>query len=331
MLLQGTGELAVRLYALAAQVYGLYQEAEWTRRQCFPHTATGEALDRHAFLRGLTRQGAVRAEGKLEFSLSRGAGVDLVIPKGTVCMTAGLVAFETLEEGTIPAGRLATEVAARAVLPGPGGNVGAGSIRTMAVAPAGVAFCTNPGAFTGGRGEEEDEALRARVLASFRRLPNGTNAAYYEQEALAVEGVAAVNVLPKHRGLGTVDLYIAGSGGMPSDSLVERVQGVLEEKREIAVDLKVLAPQGVTVDVLVSVTAGKQEETETVKQAVRRAVETWFDGRMLGRKLLLADLRQVIYGVEGVANYRIDAPANDVPVTEGQLPVLGQLSVEELL
>ena len=52
----GTGELAVRMYALAAQVYGLYQEAEWTRRQCFPQTATGVDLDKHAFLRGLARQ-----------------------------------------------------------------------------------------------------------------------------------------------------------------------------------------------------------------------------------------------------------------------------------
>lgn len=37
------GEAAVRLYALAAQVYGLYAELDWTRKQCFPQTATGEA------------------------------------------------------------------------------------------------------------------------------------------------------------------------------------------------------------------------------------------------------------------------------------------------
>ena len=50
--LAGTGELAVRLYALAAQVYGLYEEAAWTKRQCFPQTATGEDLEKHAELRG---------------------------------------------------------------------------------------------------------------------------------------------------------------------------------------------------------------------------------------------------------------------------------------
>ena len=46
MALSGAGEQAVRMYALAAQVYGLYEEAAWTKKQCFPQTATGEDLDR---------------------------------------------------------------------------------------------------------------------------------------------------------------------------------------------------------------------------------------------------------------------------------------------
>ena len=330
MLPEGTGELAVRLYALAAQVYGLYQEAEWTRRQCFPQTATGEELDKHAFLRGLTRNEAVRAAGTLRFSVGTAAQTDLPIPQGTVCMTAGLVTFETTREAVLPAGKLSVDVPAQAVLPGSGGNTPAGTIRTMAVAPTGVAACTNPAAFTGGRETEEDEELRARILASYQRLPNGTNAAYYEQEATALEGVAAANVLPKNRGLGTVDIYIAADGGLPSQELLEEVQDALESKREIAVDLRVLSPQAVTVNVLVSVKARESHLIQSVREAVSAAIQTWFDGGLLGKDLLLADLRQRIYETEGVANYRIDSPANDVTVSPGQLPVLGVLSVEEL-
>lgn len=330
MLPEGTGELAVRLYALAAQVYGLYQEAEWTRRQCFPQTATGEELDKHAFLRGLTRNEAVRAAGTLRFSVGTAAQTDLPIPQGTVCMTAGLVTFETTREAVLPAGKLSVDVPAQAVLPGSGGNTPAGTIRTMAVAPTGVAACTNPAAFTGGRETEGDEDLRARILASYQRLPNGTNAAYYEQEATALEGVAAANVLPKNRGLGTVDIYIAADGGLPSQELLEEVQDALESKREIAVDLRVLSPQAVTVNVLVSVKARESHLIQSVREAVSAAIQTWFDGGLLGKDLLLADLRQRIYETEGVANYRIDSPANDVTVSPGQLPVLGVLSVEEL-
>ena len=38
-------ELAVRLYAAAAQIESLYAYADWSRRQCFPQTAAGEYLD----------------------------------------------------------------------------------------------------------------------------------------------------------------------------------------------------------------------------------------------------------------------------------------------
>lgn len=328
---EGTGELAVRLYALAAQVYGLYEEAAWTRRQCFPQTATGEDLDKHAFLRGLRRSEAVRAAGTLRFSVGTAAQTGLPIPEGTVCLTAGLVRFETTEAAVLPAGQRSVDVPARAVLPGAGGNVPAGTVRAMAVAPTGVAACTNPAAFTGGREVEDDEALRARVLASYRRLANGTNAAYYARQATALAGVAAANVLPKQRGLGTVDVYIAADGGLPSQALVEAVRQSLEAEREIAVDLRVLAPQAVPVNVLVRVKAGDAHDPAAVRQAVSAALQTWFDGTRLGKDLLLADLRQRVYETEGVANYRIDAPANDVAVAPGQLPVLGTLSVEALV
>lgn len=326
----GTGELAVRMYALASQVYGLYQECAWTARQCFPQTATGAELEKHGFLRGVSRNGARKAQGRLRFSVPQGAGEDLVIPQGTVCMTAGLVAFETTQEGVLPAGELAVEVPAQAVQAGQGGNAAAGTVRTMAVAPAGVAACTNPAAFSGGREEEGDEALRQRILATYRRLPNGTNAAYYQQEALAVEGVTAAAVLPKKRGIGTVDVIVAGVGGMPEAALVDQVEQTLEKKREIAVDLKVSPPEAVSVDLVLAVKPEKGLLPRPVLDRVEAAMETWFDGTMLGRDLLLAQIGQKIFSVEGVANYQIKGPLQDLTVTAGQLPVLGELYVEEL-
>lgn len=281
------GEAAVRLYALAAQVYGLYAELDWTRKQCFPQTATGEALDKHGFLRGLTRQAATKAEGKLRFSVQVAAGEDLPIPKGTVGLTAGQVAFETVEEAVLSAGSLSVDVLAQAVEAGPSGNTAAGLIRSMSVAPAGIAACTNPAAFTGGREEEEDEAFRARILATYRQLPNGTNAAAYAQQTLAVEGVCAVNVLPKKWGLGTVDLILS----------VKPKEGLLP---------------GPVID------------------RVKAALRAWFDGSLLGQDVLLAQIGQKIFAVDGVANYQIQGPVNDVTVGRGQLPVLGKLSVEEL-
>jgi len=86
--ISGTSEMAVRLYAVAAQIHALYVQGEWVARQCFPQTAQGEYLDRHAALRGLSRRGAARAQGTLCFLVDGASGSDLAVPLGTVCMTA---------------------------------------------------------------------------------------------------------------------------------------------------------------------------------------------------------------------------------------------------
>ena len=330
MALSGTGEQAVRMYALAAQVYGLYQEAAWVRAQCFPQTAVGEDLDRHAFLRGLSRREAARAEGTLRFSVETAAERNLPIPAGTVCVTAGLTAFETTEAGVLPAGSLWVELPARAVEPGEGGNVAARTIRTMTVAPAGIAAVINPAPFTGGGAGEDDEALRARVLETYQAMPNGANAAYYAQQALTVPGVAAVRVLPKSRGLGTVDVVVASPAGVPAQSLLEQVRALLAEKREIAVDVEVTAPTALPVTVLVQVKAEKGQNAGEVRNAVKEAIRASFDGTRLGQDVLLAKLGQLIYSVPGVENYTIVSPAADVEVSDRQLPTLSTLSVEEL-
>ena len=94
----GSSELAVRFYAVAAQIYSLYVQAEWTRRQCFPQTAQGEDLDKHASLRGVTRRKATQAAGTVRFYVDEARETDMTVPAGTVCMTAGGVRFATDRE-----------------------------------------------------------------------------------------------------------------------------------------------------------------------------------------------------------------------------------------
>ena len=81
-------DLAARLYAAAAQIQGLYLQAQWLLDQSFPQTAKGVCLDQHAQLRGISRGVATRAAGTLRFGLSSAVGGDLNVDAGTVCMTA---------------------------------------------------------------------------------------------------------------------------------------------------------------------------------------------------------------------------------------------------
>ena len=323
-------DLSVRLYAMAAQIYALEVQADWTCRQAFPQTAQGEYLDRHAQLRGLERKEAVPAEGTVRFTAGEAVQSDRAIPEGTVCMTAGLVRFATTQAAAIPAGSLTADVPVRALEAGTAGNVAAGSVTAMAVAPVGVISCTNPAPCAGGADQEGDEELRARVLETFRRLPNGANAAYYQQEALSFDQVAAVSVLPRPRGTGTVDVVVASRAGVPGEELLEELEDYFQQRREIAVDVQVKAPEVKTVDVSVQVAIQDGGDGAAVLQGVEDALEDWFTGERLGQDVLLARLGQIIFACDGVANYSITAPAADVAVDSDELPVLGTLTVEAM-
>ena len=323
-------DMAVRLYAAAAQIQALEAQAEWVSRQSFPQTAEGEMLDRHAEMRGITRLGAERAAGVLRFSVSQAAASDLAIPAGSVCLTRSGEAFATTEEGVLKAGTLSVDVPAQAVEAGAAGNAAAGRIALMSPCPPGIERCTNPAAFAGGREEEGDESLRERVLGSFRRLPNGANAAYYEAAALRHSGVAAVAVAGRARGTGTVNVYLASPAGVPSQALLAEVEADLAERREIAVDVKVLAPATAAVNVAAAVEPEGERSFAEVKAAVEEAIRQHFTGALLGKGVLLAELGSLIYGVEGVANCRLTAPTADLAAAPTVLPVLGTLTVTEM-
>lgn len=327
--IQGGCDLAARMYAVAAQVYSLLIQGEWVTRQCFPQTAQGEYLERHAQLRGLERKEAAYAQGVVRFFVGQAAGLDRTVGKGTVCMTAGLIRFETTREGVIKAGESYVDVPVRAVEPGSGGNILANTIVSMAVAPVGVRSCTNLDAFSGGGDTETDEELRERVMDTFKRLPNGANAAFYEQGALSFDEVAAATVIPRARGKGTVDVIAATLEGVPNQALLVKLEEYFQSRREIAVDVLVRPPSILQVNVTVKVKA-QAGQKQAVLDKVEETLRGWFTGKRLGQPVLLAQLGALVYGCSGVENYKITAPAADVSVTKEQLPVLGTLTVEEL-
>lgn len=321
---------AVRLYALAAELQSLLMQADWVLDQSFPQTAQGMYLDYHAETRGITRAAAEKAAGTLRFAAADKVTAACPIEKGTVCMTAEGVRFETTEDAAIAVGSQWADVPAQAVEAGAGGNVIAGTVTLLSAMPVGVVQCTNPTAFSGGCDAESDEALRGRVLASYQRLPNGANAAYYEQEAMRYPGVAAAKAVGRARGIGTVNVVIATHAGVPDAALLAAVETDLQKKREIAVDVKVLAPTVETVAVTAALKAAPGYTFAEVKAGAQSALEELFTGELLGKSVTTARLLTLLCGVEGVENVHLTAPAADVAVGSTELPMLGTVTISEL-
>ena len=306
---------AVRLYALAAELQSLLMQADWVLDQSFPQTAQGMYLDYHAETRGITRAAAEKAVGTLRFAAADKVTAACPIEKGTVCMTAEGVRFETTEDATIAVGSQWADVPAQAVEAGAGGNVIAGTVTLLSAMPVGVVQCTNPAAFSGGCDAESDEALRGRVLASYQRLPNG---------------VAAAKAVGRARGIGTVNVVIATHAGVPDAALLAAVEMDLQKKREIAVDVKVLAPTVETVAVTAALKAAPGYTFAEVKAGAQSALEALFTGELLGKSVTTARLLTLLCGVEGVENVHLTAPAADVAVGSTELPMLGTVTISEL-
>lgn len=327
VLLNRGGDMALRLYAVAAELASLWAQVDWLERQSFPQTAIADYLDRHAQTRGLTRGGSVCSTGTIRFEIDETRAVDMAIAVGTVCLNSAGTEFLTTEAGAITAGGTYCTVSAKAREGGAAGNVPAGSICYMSPAPIGIVRCYNPTAFSGGTDEETDDSLRSRILQSYASLPNGSNTAFYEQAALEMDCVAAACVVPCKRGTGTVDIIISGDEGMPPSELITELERKLDESREICVDVAVLAPTAVAVDVSAAIDVTDGFDAAVVVSAVTNEVRKLFNGYMLGADVLRAQLGSVIYNVPGVKNYVITKPVADIDIAYNELPVAGTITV----
>ena len=323
-------DMMVRLYALAAEVQSLLAQADWVLDQSFPQTARGQYLDYHAETRALARLPAARATGVLRFSAPSAAATDYEIEAGSVAMTTGGARFETTEKATLRKGETSVDVPARAVEAGAHGNAIAGAVHVMSVYPVGITRCENPEAFSGGSDEESDEKLRERVLESYRRLPNGANAAFYEQEALRFPNVAAAKAVGRARGIGTVDVYVSTHGGAPEEELLGEISAALQKKREIAVDVAVRVPTEKSIDVEAELEAEQGWTMREITDAAQEALQAYFTGERLGEPVYRAKLASILYSVPGVKNYHLLAPAADVPAGATELPVLGKVTLTEI-
>ena len=323
-------ELSVRLYAAAAQIQALSIQNQWVLDQSFPQTAEGEYLDHHAAVCGLSRIPAAAATGVLRFLTGSASAGRHIIETGTVCMNESGMRFVTVEDAVLEAGELYADAAAVAVEGGSAGNAAAGTVTVLTACPVGITGCTNPERFFGGVDAETDEMLRRRILDSYRRLPNGANAAWYEAAALGCEGAAAAVAVGRARGIGTVDVCVASAAGVPDEELLERVRSVLAEKREIAVDVAVVSPETAAVDVVTEIETAEGADFAEVSAAVEATLGGWFNGGLLGRPVRMAELGHLIYSVEGVENYHLLSPAEDLAATATVLPVAGTISVRQM-
>lgn len=152
----------------------------------------------------------------------------------------------------------------------------------------------------------------------------------YHAETRGITRAAAEKAVGRARGIGTVNVVIATHAGVPDAALLAAVEMDLQKKREIAVDVKVLAPTVETVAVTAALKAAPGYTFAEVKAGAQSALEALFTGELLGKSVTTARLLTLLCGVEGVENVHLTAPAADVAVGSTELPMLGTVTISEL-
>lgn len=326
-------DVGIRLKVLSGEIYSAMSNLEWIKREMFPQTASLGQLDKHAEQRGLKRKSAVNSKGKLKFSINEASDSDISIPKGTICATSGVnsIRFITLDDAVISAGNLYAEVTAQSEEAGKASNANSGTVTIMVTFVQGVDSVTNASAFTGGADEETDEELRKRLIESYRNVSNGTNVAFYKDFVLQYDGVNSASVEKLARGTGTLDVYVCGKGAQVSASLLSQINSDIQKVREINIDVDVVNAELVSVNVYFSLAVESGYDKTSVQNACKQAIKDYFLTLGIGDGVYLSAVSNVIYGVEGVKNYRFSASGNaDVTIPSNKQAICGTITITDM-
>jgi predicted phage baseplate assembly protein len=230
---------------------------------------------------------------------------------------------------------------------GAAGNIGAGAIRHVVIAPGAIAAVTNPLAARGGVDPESIESVRTRAPRAFRTQRRAVTERDYSNFAEALPDVQRAATTFRWTGSWhTAFVTVDRSGGAAVDEPVERaVRRQLEPYRMAGYDLEVDSPRAVPLEIAMHVCV----RSGYFRTDVRAALLDVFSSRVLpdgrrgvfhpdnftfGQPVYLSPLYAAAQQVAGVASVHITLfQRAGVPdpqwLADGRLP-LGRLEIATL-
>jgi len=305
---------------LSGAAFGLYGYLDWIAEQILPDTADETTLERIAALRlHQPRKAAQAASGSVSFTAAAGA----VLDAGTLLQTSDGRSYTVTLGGATSSGTNTAQI--QALDAGSLGNADAG-LTLFPVQPVqgiGNTFTVLDPGLTGGVAAESTESLRARVIRSYRIIPNGGSAADYETWALECPGITRAWCRGSYLGPGTVGLFVMRDDDpvpLPDAGQLALVQAYIDPLRPVTAELHVLAP----VLVPVTYTLRLIPDTTAIRAAVVAQLQDLHDREGgLGETLLLTHIAESISSASGEQDHLLVSPSADVPAATNQLLTFG--------
>jgi uncharacterized phage protein gp47/JayE len=306
--------------ALSGSSHELHGRLDYIARQVFPDSADAEYLDRWAAVWGVRRKPAAFASGSVTFTGTSGA----VVPLGTVLQRQDGVLFATTVEATLVAG--SAVVAVQAVEAGEAGNTAAGLRLSLQQPLSGVQATAVCGELSAGTDTEDDERLRARLLARIHQPPQGGADFDYDTWALEVAGVTRAWVYPKEMGAGTVTVrFVRDDDGsiIPDAAEVAAVQAHIDSRRPVTAEVFVVAPVAVPLDMTIQIAPNASAVQIAVEAEIRDVLRREAEP---GGTVLISHLREAISIAAGEFDHVVVTPTGNVAHSTGQIAVPGTIT-----
>lgn len=182
---------------------------------------------------------------------------------------------------------------------------------------------------------EDDEALRARTLESLSRQGASGNADDYAAWCAEVEDILRVRVLPCARGVGTVDVVAVGQDGRAASAeALAGAQTIVDAKRPIGADARVVAAVEKPLEITASVVLSEGADRGTVVNAFKGALAAFCrEGALTTHIVSYARVSALLLDSEGIADvtaFTLCGSAASLALGEREVAVVGEVTLTEV-
>lgn len=305
----------------AATTYALYGYQDWIAKQILPDTADEDMLERQAILRlGVGRKPAVASKGYASFT----GNIASVVDDNTILQTTDGRQYITTESATVGINGKG-QIAIKAIVAGSNGDLDAATQLSLISPVYGVnnTFTITDETVRGGADQESIEALRQRVIRSYRIIPHGGSKDDYVTWALEVPGVTRAWCMPRWLGLGTVGVFFLkddAADPIPTDEDLAEMQSYLESVRPVTAEVYALRPLTKAINYQLWI----DPDTPAVRDAVEKSLrDLHYREAELGSTLLLTHISEAISISKGENDHRIDYPIGNVTSEKNEILIFG--------
>lgn len=310
----------------------------------FPEWSYDSWLDMLAQSVNLTRRSATPAEAILTVE----GAPDTVIPVGYLFSTASTLISENIEFAVTEAVTIdstqTVQVPVVCTTPGTIGNVSAESITLMASPLSGIESVTNEAAATGGTDGEDDDTLRARIMAVDRYgdLSFVGNDSDYIRWAQEINGVGSVVVVPEWQGAGTgtVKLIVMDSNGSPAtqtilDNVYEHIMSPDDAQARLAntgVILTVVTATALNVTITATVKVDDTADIDDVAEEFASRMRSYFEEAKAEGEVRYTRVGRELSettGVEDYTNLTINSGTANIIIASDKYPVIQTITLSE--